>query len=73
MRKQIESIAGNIALCELVKDEVKGRLNEMNTQQKVRAERLLHFLEQQSDLLIRLEEDHRRMAMEIEALKRIAL
>jgi hypothetical protein len=69
----IESIAGNVAKCQLLKDDIAKRLDQMNVQQKVRAEKLMHFLDGQSDLLLRLEEQQRALVIEIEALKRIAL
>jgi hypothetical protein len=69
----IESIAGNVAKCQLLKDDIEKRLEQMNVQQKVRAEKLMQFLDDQSDLLLRLEEQQRALVIEIEALKRIAL
>ena len=69
----IESIAGNVAKCQLLKDDIEKRLGQMNVQQKVRAEKLMQFLDDQSDLLLRLEEQQRALVIEIEALKRIAL
>jgi len=69
----IESIAGNVAKCQLLKDDIEKRLEQMNVQQKVRAEKLMQFLDEQTELLLRLEEQQRALVIEIEALKRIAL